>query len=196
MPTMTANSSQQQFLPPAEPALQRICPGGTTLTDAAVVRPPPTLDSNVAALLVGRGVTGEAASISLLRWAKDVVSKTDVPFLLQLPYTKHEVLYHVMTECYGLVPRVYTTMDKLDCAEEYVVLICLKLILYPKRLYYCFQLSRTQGLRFALAHHRFMTDNMIEALSGRGRERCATPRENVWPREKQFPAKNLYPTDC
>ena len=193
---MTANSSQQQFLPPAEPALQRICPGGTTLTDAAIVWPPPTLDDDVAALLVGRGVMGEAALISLLRWAKDVVSETDVPFLLQLTYTNHEVLYHVMTECYSLVPRVYTTTNKLDCTEEYVVLICLKLILYPKRLYYCYHLNHTQGLRFALAHQRFMTDNMIEALSGRGRERCATPRENVWPREKQFPAKNLYPTDC
>ena len=113
---MTANSSQQQFLPPAEPALQRICPGGTTLTDAAIVWLPPTLDDDVAALLVGRGVMGEAALISLLRWAKDVVSETDVPFLLQLPYTNHEVLYNIMTECYGLVPRVYTTTDELDCA--------------------------------------------------------------------------------
>ena len=36
-----------------------------------------------------------------------------------------------------------------------------------------------------------MTDNMIEALSGRGRERCATPREIVLPREEQFPAKTF-----
>ena len=116
MPTMTTDSSQQQLTPPAKPALRQICPGGTTLTDAAVVRPPTTLDNVVAALLVGRGVAGEAASINLLSRAKEVVSKTDVPFLLQLPYTNHEVLYDIMTECYGLVPRVYTTTDELDCA--------------------------------------------------------------------------------
>ena len=62
-------------------------------------------------------------------------------------------------------------------------------------------LNRTQGLRFALAHQRFMTDKMcsMKELSRRGRERChwcATPRENVWPREIEFPAKNLYPTEC
>ena len=62
-------------------------------------------------------------------------------------------------------------------------------------------LNRTQGLRFALAHQRFMTDKMCmkEILSRRGRERCqrcATPQENVWPREIEFPAKTLYPTEC
>ena len=52
----------------------------------------------------------------LLRRAKDALSNADVPFLPQLPYTNHEVLHDTMTECYGLVPGVYSTVDELACA--------------------------------------------------------------------------------
>ena len=55
--------------------------------------------------------------INLLRRAKDVVSDSDVPFLLQIPHTNHEVLYDIMTRCYGLTPRVYSTMDELKRAK-------------------------------------------------------------------------------
>ncbi|KAL3823498.1 hypothetical protein ACHAXA_010820 [Cyclostephanos tholiformis] len=56
--------------------------------------------------------------INALRRAKDVVSNADVPFLLQLPYADHDVLYDIMTECYGLTPRVYETIDELIRARE------------------------------------------------------------------------------
>jgi hypothetical protein len=33
--------------------------------------------------------------ITMLRRAKDTVSNTDVPFLLQLPNTHHEIIYNI-----------------------------------------------------------------------------------------------------
>ena len=54
----------------------------------------------------------------MLRRAKDVVSNTDVPLLLQLPgHTHHDVLYNIMTQCNILHPRVYTTLDELPKAN-------------------------------------------------------------------------------
>ena len=42
------------------------------------------------------------------------MSNADVPFLPQLPYTNNEVLHDTMTECYCLVPGVYSTVDELS----------------------------------------------------------------------------------
>ncbi len=70
-----------------------------------------TNNDNVDALVGG-------VRINVLRRAKDVVSNADVPFLLQLPFAEHAVLYDVMTTCYGLVPRVYDTVGSLNDARE------------------------------------------------------------------------------
>ena len=56
--------------------------------------------------------------INMLRRAKDIVSNTDVPFLLQLPSTHHEILYDIMTQCYGLTPRQYLSLEELSKAKE------------------------------------------------------------------------------
>ena len=56
--------------------------------------------------------------INMLRRAKDIVSNTDVPFLLQLPNTHHEILYDIMTQCYGLTPRQYLSLEELSKAKE------------------------------------------------------------------------------
>ena len=48
---------------------------------------------------------------------------------------------------------------------ENSVVICLKMILYPNRLYHCYQSNHTQGLRLALAHQRFVTNIMYDRLS-------------------------------
>lgn len=56
--------------------------------------------------------------INMLRRAKDIVSNTDVPFLLQLPNTHHEIIYNIMTQCYGLTSRQYSSIVELSKAKE------------------------------------------------------------------------------
>ena len=62
-------------------------------------------------------VTGESVQINMMRRAKDVVSNTDVPFLLQIPHTSSETIYDIMTQCYGLVGRQYNTPQELVKAK-------------------------------------------------------------------------------
>ena len=87
-----------------------------------VVAVPPT--TNAVEAVDGRGDENNVdflvggVRINVLRRAKDVVSNADVPFLLQLPYADHGVLFDIMTTCYGLTPRVYTTLEQLSKANE------------------------------------------------------------------------------
>ena len=55
--------------------------------------------------------------INLMRRAKDVVSESDVPFLLQIPHTSTETIYNIMTQCYGLVGKEYTTSQEIERAR-------------------------------------------------------------------------------
>ena len=50
----------------------------------------------------------------MLRRARDKVSERDVPFLLQIPYTNSDVIYDIMTDCYGLVGREYWDVDEME----------------------------------------------------------------------------------
>ncbi|KAL7531613.1 hypothetical protein ACHAXR_004134, partial [Thalassiosira sp. AJA248-18] len=56
--------------------------------------------------------------INMLRRAKDIVSESDVPFLLQVPHTSSETIYNIMTQCYGLVGKHYDTPTALDKARN------------------------------------------------------------------------------
>lgn len=52
--------------------------------------------------------------LNMLRRARDKVDEKDVPFLLQVPYTNSDVIYKIMTECYGLVGREYWDLKELQ----------------------------------------------------------------------------------
>ena len=54
----------------------------------------------------------------MLRRARDKVDEKDVPFLLQVPYTNSDVIYNIMTECYGLVGREYWDVKELRRDEK------------------------------------------------------------------------------
>ena len=63
-------------------------------------------------------IIGPATIINLFRRAKDSVSESDVPFLLQTPHSDSEVLHSIMTECYGLHGRTYDSVEDLVDARR------------------------------------------------------------------------------
>ena len=67
---------------------------------------------------IGKTVEGPSVRINMMRRAKDVVSSTDVPFLLQIPHTSSETIYNIMTQCYGLVGKQYTTPKEIEHAKS------------------------------------------------------------------------------
>lgn len=66
----------------------------------------------------GQPSSGPGVWINLMRRAKDIVSESDVPFLLQIPHTSSETIYNIMTQCYGLVGQHYNTIEELDKAQR------------------------------------------------------------------------------
>jgi hypothetical protein len=46
------------------------------------------------------------------------VDEKDVPFLLQVPYTNSDVIYNIMTECYGLVGKEYWDVKDIQKGKE------------------------------------------------------------------------------
>mmetsp|Transcript_38361 Transcript_38361/g.81869 ORF Transcript_38361/g.81869 Transcript_38361/m.81869 type:complete len:657 (+) Transcript_38361:28-1998(+) len=66
--------------------------------------------------LHGRPVAGQGAVINMFRRAKDVVSESDVPFLLRVPHASSDVVYDIMTQCYGLVGKHYDSTQDLERA--------------------------------------------------------------------------------
>ncbi|KAL7536501.1 hypothetical protein ACHAWF_008107, partial [Thalassiosira exigua] len=79
--------------------------------------------SGTASLDHGTAVPGPGASLNMLRRAKDVVSATDVPFLLMTPHASSDVIRDMMTECYGLVGRSYDTREELHEAGQLLRLV-------------------------------------------------------------------------
>ena len=70
------------------------------------------------AAIIGQSTTKDAVILNMLRRARDKVDEKDVPFLLQVPYTNSDVVYNIMTECYGLVGREYWDVDELKRDEK------------------------------------------------------------------------------
>lgn len=56
--------------------------------------------------------------VNMLRRAKDRVSESDVPFLLQLPHTSSDTIYNILTECYGLEGKKYLQPQELEIAKK------------------------------------------------------------------------------
>ena len=63
--------------------------------------------------ILGQSISGGGVIVNMLRRARDKVDEKDVPFLLQVPYTNSDVIYKIMTECYGLVGREYWDVNEL-----------------------------------------------------------------------------------
>lgn len=68
--------------------------------------------------IIGQSTNKQAVILNMLRRARDKVDEKDVPFLLQVPYTNSDVIYNIMTECYGLVGREYWDVKELRRDEK------------------------------------------------------------------------------
>lgn len=68
--------------------------------------------------LVGQSTSGPGVIVNMLRRARDKVDEKDVPFLLQVPYTNSDVMYNIMTECYGLVGNEYWDVKDIQKGKE------------------------------------------------------------------------------
>lgn len=66
----------------------------------------------------GQSTSGPGVIVNVLRRARDKVDEKDVPFILQVPYTNSDVIYNIMTECYGLVGREYWDLKELQRDKE------------------------------------------------------------------------------
>ena len=73
-------------------------------------------NNNVA--IIGQSTNNQGVIVNMLRRARDKVDEKDVPFLLQVPYTNSDVIYNIMTECYGLVGREYWDVKDLQRDER------------------------------------------------------------------------------
>ena len=69
-------------------------------------------------ILNGKFTTERGVIVNMLRRARDKVDEKDVPFLLQIPHTNSDVMYNIMTECYGIVGREYWDLRELEKARE------------------------------------------------------------------------------
>lgn len=72
--------------------------------------------------LIGQSTSGAGVIVNMLRRARDKVDEKDVPFLLQVPYTNSDVVYNIMTECYGLVGKEYWDVKDIQKGKEAKVL--------------------------------------------------------------------------
>lgn len=68
--------------------------------------------------LIGQSTSGPGVIVNMLRRARDKVDEKDVPFLLQVPYTNSDVMYNIMTECYGLVGKEYWDVKDIQKGKE------------------------------------------------------------------------------
>ena len=68
--------------------------------------------------LIGQSTSGPGVIVNMLRRARDKVDEKDVPFLLQVPYTNSDVMYNIMTECYGLVGKEYWDLKDIQKGRE------------------------------------------------------------------------------
>jgi hypothetical protein len=68
--------------------------------------------------LIGQSTSGPGVIVNMLRRARDKVDEKDVPFLLQVPYTNSDVIYNIMTECYGLVGKEYWDVKDIQKGKE------------------------------------------------------------------------------
>jgi hypothetical protein len=68
--------------------------------------------------LFGQSTSGPGVIVNMLRRARDKVDEKDVPFLLQVPYTNSDVIYNIMTECYGLVGKEYWDVKDIQKGKE------------------------------------------------------------------------------
>jgi hypothetical protein len=68
--------------------------------------------------LIGQSTSGPGVIVNMLRRARDKVDEKDVPFLLQVPYTNSDVMYKIMTECYGLVGKEYWDVKDIQKGKE------------------------------------------------------------------------------
>ena len=95
-----------------------------------------------------------------------------------------------MRKRHRAVYNVQTINDMMRWRGENSVVFCLKMILYPKRLYYCYQSNRVQGLHFILAHQQFVTDILYDRGSLSQGKREMPLRENMCGSERKcFPQK-------
>ena len=62
----------------------------------------------------GQSTSSPGVIVNMLRRARDKVDEKDVPFLLQVPYTNSDVIYNIMTDCYGLVGREYWDLKEIQ----------------------------------------------------------------------------------
>lgn len=77
-------------------------------------------ESNNNQAIIGQSTNKQAVILNMLRRARDKVSERDVPFLLQIPYTNSDVIYNIMTDCYGLVGREYWDVEEMEREEKEV----------------------------------------------------------------------------
>ena len=82
------------------------------------VAPNSNENSNNNNAIIGQSTNKQAVILNMLRRARDKVDEKDVPFLLQVPYTNSDVIYNIMTECYGLVGREYWDVKELRRDEK------------------------------------------------------------------------------
>ena len=68
--------------------------------------------------LIGQSTSGPGVIVNMLRRARDKVDEKDVPFLLQVPYTNSDVIYNIMTKCYGLVGKEYWDVKDIQKGKE------------------------------------------------------------------------------
>ena len=87
-----------------------------SMTEQEVTEHKKTKKDNAA--IIGQSTTKQAVILNMLRRARDKVDEKDVPFLLQVPYTNSDVVYNIMTECYGLVGREYWDVEELKRDEK------------------------------------------------------------------------------
>jgi hypothetical protein len=62
----------------------------------------------------GKTVEGPSVIVNMLRRARERVSDSDVPFLLEVPHTSSDTIYNILTNCYGLKGKRYLKTEELD----------------------------------------------------------------------------------
>ncbi|KAL3793765.1 hypothetical protein HJC23_013327 [Cyclotella cryptica] len=66
----------------------------------------------------GKTVDGPGIFVQMLRRARERVSDSDVPFLLEVPHTGSDTIYNILTTCYGLRGRRYLGTEELARDKE------------------------------------------------------------------------------
>jgi hypothetical protein len=61
----------------------------------------------------GKTVEGPSVIVNMLRRAREPVSDSDVPFLLEVPHTASDTIYNILTTCYGLRGKRYMNTEDL-----------------------------------------------------------------------------------